>query len=224
MNWNRVYKSEEEGLILTETPRWKFLAGAEIRTVTIRPRFLALQPLLPYRIWPFSWLHTVGPHSSGQYSGGPPFSDHQQAVWNTVQTFPEPVRLERDLPPICLADMLPQRSPALVFVSSTRSSQTVSHPSTILAQCCLTSVFLWELVFPTWQGPLSNILLFAGIQPIKSVTWPFLASLIGQFQGRVNFFVVILFIGSGPCLVTAGIEPATSNEEPSVLGGSTGPG
>ena len=119
--------------------------------MTIRPRFLALQPLLPYRIWPFSWLHTVGPHSSGQYSGGPPFSDHQQAVWNTVQTFPEPVRLERDLPPICLADMLPQRSPALVFVSSTRSSQTVSHPSTILAQCCLTSVFLWELVFPTWH-------------------------------------------------------------------------
>ncbi len=27
----------------------------------------------------------------------------------------------------------------------------VLHPSTIQAQCCLTSVFQWELVYPTWQ-------------------------------------------------------------------------
>ncbi len=26
----------------------------------------------------------------------------------------------------------------------------VSHPSTIQAQCCLTSVFKWELVYRTW--------------------------------------------------------------------------
>ena len=71
------------------------LAGAEIRIEAFRPRFLALQPHLPYRNWPFSWLHTVGPHSSGQYSGEPLCSDCQQAIWNTVQTCPEPVRLER---------------------------------------------------------------------------------------------------------------------------------
>ena len=104
------------------------LAGTEIRTMTFRPRFCALQPHLPHRNWPFSWLHTVGPHSSGQYSGGPLWSGRQQAIWNTVQTCPEPVRLERVLPPICLAYMLPQQSPALVFVSSTRSSQA-GHPS-----------------------------------------------------------------------------------------------
>ena len=49
----------------------------------------------------------------------------------------------------------PATEPGFGFVSNTRSSQAVSHPSTILAQCCLTSVFLWELVFPTWQGPLT---------------------------------------------------------------------
>ena len=43
------------------------------------------------------------------------------------------------------------------FVSSTRSSQAVSHLSTILAQCCLTSVFKWELMFPTWHRPLTMI-------------------------------------------------------------------
>ena len=48
-----------------------------------------------------------------------------------------------------------QQSPTLVFVTSTCSSQAVSHPRTIQAQCCLTSVFKWELVFPTWNGPLT---------------------------------------------------------------------
>ena len=36
--------------------------------------------------------------------------------------------------------------------SNTRSYQDVSHWSTILAQCCLTSVFSWRLVFPTWHN------------------------------------------------------------------------
>ena len=69
-----------------------------------------------------------GPHSSGQYSGGPLWSGRQPAVWNPVQTCPTPLRLERVLPPICLAYLLPQQSPALVFVNSTRSYQ-VGHPS-----------------------------------------------------------------------------------------------
>ena len=134
-----------------------FIAGTEIQTLTFWPSFLGFQPLLPYSIWPFSWLHTVGPHSSGWYSGDLFFSDHQQAVWNGVQTFPEPVRLKRDLPAICLAEMLPQWGPALLFVSSTSSFQVVIHLSTVLTQCCLPNVALlkWELVFPTWHMPLT---------------------------------------------------------------------
>ena len=36
--------------------------------------------------------------------------------------------------------------------NNTRSSQVVSHPSTILAQCCLTSLLGRELVYSTWYG------------------------------------------------------------------------
>ena len=35
---------------------------------------------------------------------------------------------------------------------STKYSQAVTHPSTNLAQCCLTSVIRRELVFSTWYG------------------------------------------------------------------------
>ena len=65
-------------------------------------------------------------HSSGQYSRGPLCSSCQQAVWNTVQTFPNPESLERVLPTICSAYILPQQSPTFVFVRRTWSSQTVS--------------------------------------------------------------------------------------------------
>ena len=41
---------------------------------------------------------------------------------------------------------------------------------------------------------------YAGISPIKSVMWPILASLIGQFQRRVKFYTGILFISLGPVL------------------------
>ena len=63
-------------------------------------------------------------------------------------------------PPIWLVSMLPQWSPALVFVRSTWSSLAVYHPSTIKAQCCLTTVFEWELVFPTWQIRCRLVRLF----------------------------------------------------------------
>ena len=92
--------------------RYKFWACDLLTQV-----FLDLQPHLPYSIWRFSWQHTVRPHSSGQYSRVPLRSSLQQAVWNTVQTFPEPVCLERVLEPICLAYMLPQRRPAM-FLSA----------------------------------------------------------------------------------------------------------
>ena len=38
---------------LLETHLWLFLAGAKIRTMTFWLGFLAQQPLLPNRIWPF---------------------------------------------------------------------------------------------------------------------------------------------------------------------------
>ena len=62
----------------------------------------------------------------------------------------------KSLPLICLAYMLLLPSPALVFVSSTLSYQAASHPSTIQAQCFLTSVLEWELVIPTGHGPLTQ--------------------------------------------------------------------
>ena len=39
----------------------------------------------------------------------------------------------------------------------------VSHPSIALAQCCLTSVFEWELVSPTWQSFWPDIKNFSPI-------------------------------------------------------------
>ena len=38
------------------------------------------------------------------------------------------------------------------FAYDTKYSQAVTHPSTNLAQCCLTSVIGRELVLSTWYG------------------------------------------------------------------------
>ena len=54
-------------------------------------------------------------HSSDLSSGGPFCMHHRQAVRNEVQTFPEPIHLERDLPPICLANKLLHLNTALVL-------------------------------------------------------------------------------------------------------------
>ena len=80
----------------------------------------------------------VGPHSIGQYSGGPLSSGHQQTVQITIihsSDFPRACTPWKSLPPICLAQMLLQRSPVLVLVSRTWSSQAVSHPSTLNYNC-----------------------------------------------------------------------------------------
>ena len=59
----------------------------------------------------------------------------------------------------CAIHLIDQHAPAteygLGFVSRTWSYQMVSHPSTLQAQGGLASVFKWELVFPTWRGPLA---------------------------------------------------------------------
>ena len=58
------------------------------------------------------WIQPPSGLTHGQYSGGPLHCGRQQASLNKVTTCPEPVRFERDMTPICLADMLPQWSSA----------------------------------------------------------------------------------------------------------------
>ena len=65
--WYCEYKSKEGGYILTEIPQWRVLAGTKFRTCDLPTQiFFHLQPYLPYRIWPFSWLH--GRSSSYKFS------------------------------------------------------------------------------------------------------------------------------------------------------------
>ena len=64
--------------------------------VTFRPRSSSICHLTHLTgFGHFCGSTQVGPHSSGQYSRGLLCSSRQQAVQNTVLTFPEPVRLER---------------------------------------------------------------------------------------------------------------------------------
>ena len=42
------------------------------------------------------------------------------------------------------------------YTNSIRSSQVVFYPSTILAQCCLTSVYRWELEYTSINGCCHN--------------------------------------------------------------------
>ena len=96
------------------------------------------------------------PHSSGQNSGEPLCSGHHQAVQITVWAFPEPVHLERVCQPSAWLTCCRNRARLCFFVSSTWSSPKVTHPSTIHAQCCLTSEFKLELVFPTCHQLLEH--------------------------------------------------------------------
>ena len=104
-----------------------------------------------------------GPHSSGQYSGGPLFSNHQQAVWNTVKTLPELALNKRDLLPMYSADMLLKKSQPMGFVRSTRRSPSITIPSILLAQSCLTYV-----------NGVSNMAQSANLCPLNHFnrTWP----------------------------------------------------
>ena len=46
--------------------------------------FFASQPDHPYWIWPFSWLHTDRPYSTGQYSWGPLSSWHPDLILSMI--------------------------------------------------------------------------------------------------------------------------------------------
>ena len=80
-----------------------------------------------------------GPHSSGQYSGGPLCSSCQQAVWNTVKTFPEPVHLER----VCLPSAWLTCSHSRARLWFLSAAPRVPNWFPIQAQCCLKSLWWW---------------------------------------------------------------------------------
>ena len=123
--------------------------------------------------------HFHGSKRSGPIPGASTLGDHFAAVTNKMSSsqfkLSQSLWAWKSFQPKCLTYMLPQRSPALVSVSNTWNSQEVSHPSTIQAQCCLTYVFKWELVFPTWHGPL------------KSWNFNWNKKLFGNFFGTVSF-------------------------------------
>ena len=126
------------------------LAGTEIRTMTFRPRFCALQPHLPHRIfWPFSWLRMVGPHSSGQYSG-----EHFEVVASKLSGTQSRLALRRyALKEFCRPSAWLTCScnrARLWFLSAAPGvPKQVTHPSTVLAQFCLTNrrLFKWHLCY-----------------------------------------------------------------------------
>jgi hypothetical protein len=132
--WHRV-----SSLWPSDPDLLRFAAVPSLQDLAI---FMAPHGRAPFK-WPVLW--------------GTAFQQSPASCPEHSPDFPRACTPWKSLPPICLAYMLPQRSPALVFVSSTWSSQAVTHPSTIQAQCCLTSVFEWELVFPTWHGPLTPL-------------------------------------------------------------------
>ena len=77
-------------------PQQRVLAGTKFWTCDLLTQiFFKLQPYLPYRIWPFSWLHTVRPHSSGQYSGVRFAAVTSKLSGTQSRLFPESVCLER---------------------------------------------------------------------------------------------------------------------------------
>ena len=41
-----------------------------------------------------------------------------------------------------------------------------------VAKCCLTSVFKWELVFPTWHGPLTTTVMVFGLVSLDGKKMP----------------------------------------------------
>jgi len=55
-------------------------------------------------------------------------------------------------------------------VYNTMYSQAVTHPSTNMAQCCLTSVIRRELVFSTWYGRRQRYSVF-NLAWLKGIIW-----------------------------------------------------
>ena len=94
--------------------------------------FCDFQLYLPYRIWPFSWLPMVRPLSSGQYFGGLLFSSCQQAVRNTVWTFPQPVHLER----VCWPSAWPTCNGARLNVALRQDFFLIWVCKNLLLLCC----------------------------------------------------------------------------------------
>ena len=84
--------------------------------------------------------------------------------------------------------------------NNTRSSQAVSHPSTILAQCCLTSVIGRELVYSTWYGrwreKQEKLQLINGPKShaCKLTTTPAVLAIENNKVGRINALIELKYL------------------------------
>ena len=124
--------------------------------MTFRPRFLALQP---------GFGHFHGSTWPGPIQVASTLVDHFSVI--TSKQSRTQSKLSQSLYALkeicCLsAWLIGSRNRALLWFLSTAPGipKRAPHPSTILAQCCLTLVFLRELVFPTWQGLLTAAKIF----------------------------------------------------------------
>ena len=131
---------------------WKSLLAPSFKPVNLWPK----SSLIYSRTFITGFDHFHGSTRSAQALWRIASHQSQKSCQEHSQNFSRACIPWKRLAAICLAYMLPLCSPALVFVSSTWSSQVVTHPNTIQAQCCLTSVFELERVFPTCHGPLTQ--------------------------------------------------------------------
>ena len=88
---------------------------------------------------------------------GTTISHHQEAVQNIVKSFPGPMCLERFFSHPSAWLICSRNAARLCFCQQQQEFIQITHPSTVVAQCCLTSKFKWELVFSTWHWPLTML-------------------------------------------------------------------
>ena len=129
------------------------LAGAEIQTMTFQPRFCALQPHLPHRNWPFAH-HGRAPFKWPVLRGTSfevvtsKLSGTQSRLALSLYALKEFCR------PSAWLTCSRNRAPLWSLSAAPGVPKRVTHPSTVLAQCCLT----WSVVSFYWNR--SVILLF----------------------------------------------------------------
>ena len=135
--------------IITDILQWKILLGSDFWTCDLSiPIIFNLEPYLLLTIRTFL-AHAVGPISSG-------LGDCFVAVASKLSGTQS--RLSQRLCAIHLFDLLATvtepgfgYSPATPGVPKRSPIQVLSRP-----KFYLTSVFKWELVFPTWLGQLTK--------------------------------------------------------------------
>ena len=149
MNWNFCIQIPRErvdfnGDSAVKSPCWFWVLNLQL----FNPDLLPFAPIVSYLIWPFFMAPHCWVHSSGQYSAEPLGSSCNQALRNTVQTFPEPVCPERAFRSSVWITM---ESSFVFFYQQYMEFPSGTHPSPIQAQFYLSSV-----LFPTWHGLLTR--------------------------------------------------------------------